>query len=221
MAAVLGETLLDCREGLCIETVDGRQELSTTITLEGDEGSPIIRAEGLMLGVGFTFRSGPEGSSFSVSNDGRDAVDAEDAFHQFAMLLHFHRKSRRLEPLDYDRFYDIHREDVPVVRGDNYSLLPGEDLKDFLDLLGGRTGGICMRNVAGKYSIIRYSENARITESLCRENIPVYRSFLEDFRRFYGFTDGVFVFCRRGKEQHVFFYSKRPGPLPQYPGREP
>jgi hypothetical protein len=209
MAAVLRETLLYCDGSLCVERADdGTRDFQVKIDVEGKHtGAPVITAKGTMQGIRFTFHSGADGSSFSVkSND-----DAEDAFHEFAMHLNFFRKSKKLTPLDYDLFYDIDREDVPALTANNYSLFPGADLDNFLDLLDKKTRDISIRNMGGKYSIIRYSENARITKYLCRENIPVYQSFLGDFRRFYGFTDAVFVFCRKGKEQHVFFYIKGKG----------
>ncbi|MDR2343518.1 MAG: hypothetical protein LBD86_03195 [Spirochaetaceae bacterium] len=210
MVAVLRDTLIYCDGSLRVEQVeDGTRELVVEIEVEGEgAGTPVITAKGTMRSLVITFRSGAERSSFSVESDDDDA---EDAFHEFAMRLNFFRKSKRLPPLDYNRFYDIDREEVPPLTADNYSLFQGAYLDKFLDLLDKKTRGISIWNTGGKYSIIRYSENARITKYLCRENIPVYQSFLEDFRRFYGFTDAAFVFCRRGKEQHVFFHVKGKG----------
>jgi hypothetical protein len=210
MVGVLRETLLYCDGSLRTEDAEGNAgDFWFKVETEGGE-PPAITAKGAMRGVGFTFRSGADGSFFSVKGGGKKG-DAEDSFHEFAMRLHFFRKSKRLAPLDLDRFYDIDREGVPAVTADNYALLSGADTGGFLGLLGGKTAGLNIRNTGGKYSVIRYSENARITKFLCQKNIPVYRAFLEDFARFYGFKDAVFVFCRRGKEQHVFFYVKGTG----------
>jgi hypothetical protein len=173
----------------------------------GEDGSPVVKAEGKIQKGKFRFRSGKDGASFSCAY----YDDPEDVFHQFVAQLNFHRRSLRLKPVDIDGLYDIAEAAVPPVKADNYVLFTGADIEDLLALLSGKFAGAAIREICGKYSIVMYAENARITKYFCAKNIPVYQKFLGDFKNLYGFKDPALVYVREGEKQHIFFYVQEKG----------
>jgi hypothetical protein len=89
-----------------------------TVSEDTGEGGPAIKAEGALRGDAFIFRSGGNGSSFSISaND-----DAESMFFHFVMMmniyrLHIYRKNRGPEALDLNRVYAVKETAPDTMRG--------------------------------------------------------------------------------------------------------
>jgi hypothetical protein len=168
---------------------------------------PVLRVDGVLGKCNFIFRSGGRGAVFSENH----YKDAEDTFRQFVVIMDFLRRDMELEPIDFDSLCEIVEADSPPVAADNYVPFEGADIKALQDILGKKCAALAHREFSGKYSVIVYSENARMTKYFCKKNIPVYQKFLGAFKELYGFQDSMLVCMRRGQEQHVCFYVAEKG----------
>jgi hypothetical protein len=110
---VIRDTLVHhCEKGTLIEGAVTSVVFRFTASEDTGADGPAVKAEGVLGEDAFIFRSGGNGSSFSVSaND-----DAERVFFHFVMMmniyrLNIYRKNRGPEAPDLDEVFDISKSD--------------------------------------------------------------------------------------------------------------
>jgi hypothetical protein len=167
---------------------------------------PVVRAEGA-LGKGlFSFSSGMDGALFSCTY----YDDAEDMFHQFALVMAAFRKTAGFRPAYIDAVYDIDAE-TPPISAANYKAYTGPESRNIQKLLRERFAGICAREVCGKFAFVVYNENSPAIEGFCQQNIPVYQRLLGEFQKLYNVKGASLLFVRAGRRRFVLFYVKDKG----------
>jgi hypothetical protein len=208
LVGVINDTLENhCKKGVLIERSLKQAVFRFMVSQKKTKNGPAFRAEGVLGKCHFIFRSDSKGASFSSDQYN----EAENTFFQFAIMIDFYRKDLGLETIEFDSIGEIVEQDSPPVRTDNYALFDEADIGDFQKILDKKFYGAAHKEVSGNYSVIVYSENARITKYFCEKNISVYQKLLADFKTFYGFKDAMLVCARKGNEQYVYFYAKEAG----------
>jgi hypothetical protein len=180
-----------------------RFEVSTEKKADGSV--PVVRAKGVIARGGFEFRSGGDGAVFSCTF----YDDAEDMFHQFALIMSSFRGPAGYRPAYLDGLYDIDPAGLSPAGPAGYA--PYKRADDIQYLLGKRLAGLCVREVCGKFTVIVYSENSRATAGFRAENIPVYRRLLDEFKGVCGVTDATLLYVRAGARGFAFFYAEGRG----------